>query len=113
MTTIGEPERRVDAVGKVMGRTQYPGDIDLPGQLWMKVLFSGRPHARIRRIDLTRAQQHAGVAAIFTAADIPCNDYGLVIQDQPVLCGLGSSNLNADVVRFVGDQVALVVAETE
>ena len=113
MTMIGEPERRVDAVGKVMGRAQYPGDIDLPGQLWMKILFAGRPHARIKRIDLTRAQQHAGVVAIFTAADVPCNDYGLVIQDQPVLCGLGSSNLNADVVRFVGDQVAVVVAETE
>ncbi len=113
MTMIGEPERRVDAVGKVMGRAQYPGDIDLPGQLWMKILLAGRPHARIKRIDLTRAQQHAGVVAIFTAADVPCNEYGLVIQDQPVLCGLGSSNLNADVVRFVGDQVAVVVAETE
>jgi CO/xanthine dehydrogenase Mo-binding subunit len=54
-----------------------------------------------------------GVLAVFTAADVPVNEYGLQTPDQPVLCGPGSNKPGADVVRFVGDQVALVVAETE
>jgi CO/xanthine dehydrogenase Mo-binding subunit len=113
MATIGQSVRRVDAAGKVTGQTLYPGDIDLPGQLWMKILFAGRPHARIKRLDVSRAQQHAGVVAIYTAPDVPCNEYGLIMPDQPVLCGLGSDKAGAEVVRFVGDQVAVVVAETE
>lgn len=116
MTTpaaIGQALPRLDALGKVTGQTPYPGDIDLPGQLWMKVLFAGRPHARLRRIDTTKAAAHPGVVAVFTAADVPNNEYGLIMPDQPVLCGPGSNKPGADVVRFVGDQVALVVAETE
>jgi CO/xanthine dehydrogenase Mo-binding subunit len=110
---IGASLARVDAAGKVTGQTLYPGDIDLPGQLWMKILFAGRPHARIRRIDTARAEAHPGVVAVFTAKDVPNNEYGLIVNDQPVLCGPGSGKEGADVVRFVGDQVALVVAETE
>jgi CO/xanthine dehydrogenase Mo-binding subunit len=113
MNAIGRSLRRIDAVGKVTGETQYPGDIDLPGQLWMKILFAGRPHARILRIDTSRAEQFPGVAAVFTAKDVPNNEYGLNIFDQPVLCGPGSNKLGADCVRFVGDQVAVVVAESE
>ena len=113
MTTIGQTVRRVDALGKVRGTAPYPGDITMPGELWMKILFAGRPHARIKGIDLTQARQHAGVVAIYTAPDVPCNEYGLIMPDQPVLCGPGSDKVGADVVRFVGDQVALVVAETE
>lgn len=113
MNAIGQSLRRIDAVGKVTGETQYPGDIDLPGQLYMKILFAGRPHARITRIDTTRAEQHPGVVGVFTARDVPNNEYGLNVFDQPVLCGPGSSKPGADTVRFVGDQVAVVVAETE
>jgi CO/xanthine dehydrogenase Mo-binding subunit len=79
----------------------------------MKVLFAGRPHARIRRIDVTAAESLAGVLAAFTAKDVPVNEYGLIMPDQPVLCGPGSSKPHADRVRFVGDQVALVIAESE
>jgi len=110
---IGKSEKRRDAVGKVMGETLYPGDLNRPGQLHMKILFAGRPHARIRRLDTTRAEQLPGVVAVFTAKDVPNNEYGLGTFDQPVLCGPGSDKLGADVVRFVGDQVALVVAENE
>jgi CO/xanthine dehydrogenase Mo-binding subunit len=113
MGAIGQSIKRVDAVGKVTGATLYPGDIDLPGQLWMKILFAGRPHARIRAIDIRRAEQYPGVVAVFTAKDVPNNEYGLGVPDQPVLCGPGSAKLGADVVRFSGDQVALIVAETE
>ena len=81
--------------------------------LHMATLFAGRPHARILSIDTSAAEAAPGVVAVFTAKDVPVNEYGLQINDQPVLCGPGSSKPGADVVRFVGDQVALVVAETE
>ncbi|HET6846451.1 MAG TPA: xanthine dehydrogenase family protein molybdopterin-binding subunit, partial [Anaerolineales bacterium] len=70
-------------------------------------------HARVRSIDATAARSAEGVVAIFTAADVPINEYGLQIPDQPVLCGPGSSKAGTDIVRFVGDQVAAVVATTE
>lgn len=113
MNTIGQSVRRVDAVSKVTGQAPYPGDVNMPGQAWMKILFAGRPHARIGRLDTARAEAHPGVVAVFTAKDVPCNEYGLNIFDQPVLCGPGSAKPGAEDVRFVGDRVALVVAESE
>ncbi len=113
LSSIGVSMRRVDAPGKVTGATNYPGDLTMPGMLWAKLLFAGRPHARILSMDLSAAHAHPGVVAVFTAADVPFNEYGLIDPDQPVLCGLGSAKLGADVVRFVGDQVTMVVAETE
>ena len=85
----------------------------MKGMLHMKILFAGRPHARIKSIMLDRAQAAPGVVAIYTAADIPVNEYGLQWRDQPVLCGPGSPKPGTDVVRFIGDQVAVVVAQTE
>jgi CO/xanthine dehydrogenase Mo-binding subunit len=111
--TIGKSLPRVDARGKVTGETPYSGDLSMPGMLHMKILFAQRPHARILSIDTSRARTAEGVVAVYTAADVPVNEYGLQWQDQPVLCGPGSSKPGADVVRFVGDQVAVVVAETE
>ena len=113
MTVIGKSIQRVDARGKVIGETLYPGDINLPNQLYMKILFAGRPHAILRSIDTSQADALPGVIATFTAKDVPINEYGLIYNDQPVLCGPGSSKPYTDRVRFVGDQVALVVAETE
>jgi CO/xanthine dehydrogenase Mo-binding subunit len=113
MSVIGRSVPRVDAPGKVTGETAYPGDINLPQQSYMKVLFSARPHAIIKRLDTSAAEAMPGVLAVFTAKDVPVNEYGLIMPDQPVLCGPGSSKPYADRVRFVGDQVALVVAESE
>ncbi len=110
---IGRSLHRVDAVGKVTGKTPFPGDIDLEGQLWMKIRFSDRVHARIKSIDTSRAEAYPGVVRVFTARDVPVNEYGLGIPDQPVLCGPGSGKEGADIVRCISDQVALVVAETE
>ena len=111
--TIGKSLPRVDARGKVTGETPYSGDLSMPGMLHMKMLFAGRPHARILSVDTSEAESAPGVVAVYTAKDIPVNEYGLQWQDQPVLCGPGSTKPGADVVRFVGDQVAAVVAETE
>ena len=110
---VGQPITRVDARAKVTGQAKYPGDLAMPGTLHAKILFAGRPHARILRIDTSEAEAVPGVVAIFTAKDVPVNEYGLQTPDQPVLCGPGSNKPGADVVRFVGDQVALVVAETQ
>ncbi len=111
--TIGKSLPRVDAHGKVTGATPYSGDLSMPGMLHMKLLFAGRPHARIKSIDTSAAEAAPGVVAVYTAKDVPVNEYGLQWQDQPVLCGPGSSKPGTDVVRFIGDQVAAVVARSE
>lgn len=113
MSVVGQSVTRVDAVGKVTGETLYPGDINLPNQAYMKILFANRPHAIIKKLDTSKAEQYPGVLAVFTAKDVPNNEYGLIMPDQPVLCGPGSTKPFAERVRFVGDQVALVIAETE
>ncbi|HET7009872.1 MAG TPA: xanthine dehydrogenase family protein molybdopterin-binding subunit [Anaerolineales bacterium] len=113
MPVIGQSVPRIDALGKVTGETLYPGDLDRPGVAHMKILFAGRPHARIRSIDTSQASAMQDVLAVFTAGDVPVNEYGLIMPDQPVLCGPGSSRPYADRVRFIGDQVALVIAENE
>lgn len=113
MTVLGKSINRVDAYGKVTGEAKYPGDFNLPDQLIMKVLFAGTPHAIIKSIDTSEAEKLSGVVAVYTAKDVPNNEYGLGTADQPVFCGPGSAKLYADHVRFPGDQVAIVVAETE
>jgi CO/xanthine dehydrogenase Mo-binding subunit len=111
--SVGQSIPRVDALGKVTGAAPYSGDLSMPGMLFMKILFAERPYARVRSIDTSKAEAAPGVAAVYTARDVPVNEYGLQIPDQPVLCGPGAAKPYTDVVRFVGDQVAVVVAETE
>ncbi len=113
MPEIGSSKVRLDAIGKVTGETAYPGDLLHPNTAYMKILFADRPHARVLRIDTAAAEALEGVLAVYTASDVPVNEYGLIMPDQPVLCGPGSEKPYADRVRFVGDQVAIVVAETE
>jgi CO/xanthine dehydrogenase Mo-binding subunit len=113
MTSIvGQPINRVDARTKVTGEAKYAGDMAMEDMLHARILFAGRPHARILQIDTSEAEAVPGVVAIFTSKDVPVNEYGLQTPDQPVLCGPGSPKPGADVVRFVGDQVALIVAAT-
>lgn len=111
--SIGQSLTRIDAVGKVTGETLYPGDFDMAEQLWMKIRFADRVHARITAIDTSQAEAYPGVVAVLTAQDVPVNEYGLIMRDQPVLCGPGSSKAGGDIVRCVSDQVALVVADSE
>jgi len=113
MSVVGISTKRIDAIGKVTGETLYPGDINLSNQAYMKILFANRPHAIIHQIDTSQAEKLPGVIAVFTAKDVPVNEYGLIMPDQPVLCGPGSNKPFADRVRFIGDQVAVIIAETE
>ncbi len=112
MASIGKSIPRFDVIGKATGETLYPGDFNLPDLAYMKILFAGRPHAVVKEIDTTEAEALQGVLAVLTAKDVPVNEYGLGVPDQPVLCGPGSSKQYTDRVRFVGDQVALVIADT-
>jgi len=112
MFAIGKSLNRVDVHEKVTGEARFPGDINKINQAHMKILFAARPHAIIKTIDTKAADSLHGVIAVFTAKDVPNNEYGLGQPDQPVLCGPGSDKPFADRVRFIGDQVAVVVAET-
>ena len=113
MKAIGKSITRVDALDKVTGKALYSGDLNRPDQLYMKILFAGRPHAIVKAVDVDKAEAMEGVVAVYTAADVPVNEYGLQVPDQPVLCGPGSEKPYSDRVRFVGDQIAAVVAESE
>ncbi|MEZ4680436.1 MAG: molybdopterin cofactor-binding domain-containing protein [Caldilineaceae bacterium] len=109
---VGSTHPRTDALPKVTGAATYPGDIDVPGQAWLKIVFAGVPHAQIDAIDTAAAAAAPGVIAVLTAKDVPVNEYGLAMFDQPVLCGPGST-AQAARVRWEADHVALVVAETQ
>ncbi|MCE7859518.1 MAG: aldehyde oxidase [Chloroflexi bacterium CFX2] len=113
MESVGTSLNRIDALGKVTGESQYSGDRAMTGMLFMKVLMAERPHARVLDIRIDKALASPGVVAVYTAKDLPVNEYGLQIPDQPVLCGPGADKPYTDIVRFVGDQVAVVVAENE
>ena len=111
-TTI-KSDQRIDAPGKAGGQTLFPGDLSPDNLLHAKVLFSHKPHARMLAMDLSAASSVPGVITILTASDVPINEYGLIVPDQPVLVGLGSSNPRGDVTLWEGDQVAVIVAENE
>lgn len=113
MELLGKPLPRLDAIDKVTGKALYPGDIQMDGQLFMKVMFANRVHAVIKKLDIREAEKYPGVVMVLTAKDVPFNGYGLSGPDQPVLCGPGSKKPYAERVRFIGDQVALVIAENE
>jgi CO/xanthine dehydrogenase Mo-binding subunit len=104
---------RVDARDKVAGTVLFPGDVTPENLLHARVLFSGQPHARMVAMDISAAEAVPGVVAILTAKDVPNNEYGLILPDQPVLVGLGSHKPHADVSLWEGDQVAVVIAESE
>jgi CO/xanthine dehydrogenase Mo-binding subunit len=100
---VGTRQRRVDAWGKVTGRAKFADDYNLTHQLTGCVLRSRYPHARILRIDTSKAEQLPGVAAVLTAKDIPGSKvFGMVTQNQYILA--------EDRVRYQGDGVALVAA---
>ena len=92
-TTIGQPTTRVEGQDKVTGTTQYTADVALPGTLWGRALRSPLPHARILRLDTSRAQQVPGIHAVLTGADVRGIRYGRRLFDVPVLA--------EDRVRFV------------
>ncbi len=108
---VGKPEPKVDAVKLVQGKPAFTADIELRGMLYAKVLHSPHAHARIQKIDASRARQLPGVAAVLTWQDIPRVVYSTAGQSDPIPGPLDSFSLDHK-VRFVGDRLAFVAAET-
>jgi CO/xanthine dehydrogenase Mo-binding subunit len=103
--TVSKSVERLDAEDKVKGKPIFADDYDIPGTLYAKHLYSEFPHAKIIDIDITKAQASPGVKGVITRADIPAkHTYGNVIDDQRALAD--------DKVRFLGDVVCVVAAET-
>jgi 4-hydroxybenzoyl-CoA reductase subunit alpha len=106
-TVIGQPRPKIDAWAKVTGVTRFADDLVLPRMAYGKLLRSPHPHARIVRIDTTRARALPGVYAVITGHDLPRVKFGIlpVSQDEEALC--------TEKVRMVGDAVAAVAAVDE
>lgn len=109
--TVGKPEKKVDAVKLVQGKPAFTADMDMRGMLFARVLRSPHAHARIKHIDTSRAKDLKGVAAVLTWQDIPRVVYSTAGQSDPIPGPLDSFSLDHK-VRFVGDRVAMVAAET-
>jgi len=105
-SVIGKPTAMVDAAGKTTGAGKYADDLSLPGMLIGRILHSPYPHARIKSIDTSRAEKLEGVVAVVTGKDAP-NPYGIL----PV--GHDEHAMATDKVRYVGDNVACVIAVDE
>lgn len=103
---IGKGLKRLDSEEKVTGKIRYMTDMNFPGMLWGAVHRSNYPHALIKSIDTSEAEALPGVEAVITWKDVPgLNGFGIVVQDQPVLC--------KEKVRYRGDAVAAVAATSK
>jgi CO/xanthine dehydrogenase Mo-binding subunit len=105
LETFADPEIRVEGRDKVSGKAQYTGDVTKPNMLWAAFAVSAVPHARIVSIDTSAAKEVPGVRAILTGQDIGDRRFGRHIHDWPVLA--------YEKVRFIGERVAAVAAETK
>ncbi|MBA7707119.1 Nicotinate dehydrogenase large molybdopterin subunit [subsurface metagenome] len=106
MAVVGKGIPLREGLPKVTGMERFAPDCSLVGALWMKILRSPHPHAKIKRIDVTQAEALPGAGAVLTYKDAPLND---------IVCGLSNwkGKVLEDRARFVGDEVAAVAAETE
>src|SRR5688500_3067753 len=107
--TIGKSVPMLDAVARVTGTSPYAANLKLPDMLVAEVLRSPLPHARIVKLSATTAEVLPGIVAVLTAADfdqpgVPAGFYGVTIKDQPIVAH--------DRVRYVGEPIALVAAES-
>jgi len=107
LALIGRRLPRVDALEKVTGDARFSADFDLPGQLWLKLLRSPHPHARIRGIDASRALALRGVKGVLTGADFNGWTWGWSPKTRD------ESPLAVDRVRYIGEAVAAVCAVDE
>ncbi|MFH1954370.1 MAG: xanthine dehydrogenase family protein molybdopterin-binding subunit [Pseudomonadota bacterium] len=102
--TVGKSVPRLDAYEKVMGKAQYCEDLSLPGMLHGKICKSTKAHARIVNVDVSRAESFPGVRGVMTGQDIPNLKWGRLLEDRYLIA--------TDRVRFIGEPVAVVAADT-
>jgi len=109
---VGTPKPIQDAWSKVTGQKQYVADMKLPGMLYGKILLSPIAHGKITRLDTSRAEALPGVRAVATFRNTPQIAYNSAKRyiEQNVIC---NETVFAETVRFVGDRVAAVAADTE
>ena len=113
--TVGAAPARIDAAAKLTGEARFPADRIPSDALWALAVFTDQPHARLASLDLGPARAAPGVVAVLGSADVPVNEYGLTMFDQPVFVGIdhtGRSEVPCDVSRWEADHLALVVAES-
>jgi len=103
-TVLGKATIRADGVEKVTGTGRYTADLNLTGQLYAKFRYADHPHARITRIDVSKARALRGVLAVITHEDVPDVKYGGMVQDRRLFA--------KEKVRWEGDIVAAVAAAT-
>lgn len=111
LKSVGKPEPKVDAVKLVQGKPAFTADFDIRGMLHAKVLHSPHAHARIKSINTNKAKALPGVVAVLTYQDVPRVAYSTAGQSDPIPGPLDCFSLDSK-VRFVGDRVAFVAAET-
>ena len=109
---VGKPEIKVDAIKLVQGKPAFAADVTQRGMLVAKVLHSPLAHAHIKRIDASRARELPGVASVLTWQDLPRVVFSTAGQSDPIPGPLDTFSLD-NKVRFVGDRVAFLAAETE
>jgi len=112
---VGKPLRRVDALGKAVGATAYAADFTMPNMLHAKVLRSDRPHARIARLDVQAARSLPGVVCVLTGEDVKGAKLNTDMPGQTgreARAGSDAPVLALDTVRYVGEPIALVAAES-
>ncbi len=107
MKVVGQNIQRFDIATKVTGGRKYPQDFNREGQLHTAVVWAAHPHARVRDLDIGPALAVPGVVDVITAQDVPVNEYGINYFDQQVFIPVGGT------VKWTGDRLAVVVAETE
>jgi xanthine dehydrogenase molybdenum-binding subunit len=108
LDVVGRVFQRPEAKAKVTGSAIYTDDLSFPGMLFGATLRAGIPHGVIKQLDIEEAKALPGVHVVLTAADVPGRlNHGLVIHDWPALVGVGEK------VRYVGDAIALVAAESQ
>ena len=110
MKVVGARIPRYDGVAHVTGRTTYVDDVNVPGTLWAKALRSPHHHAGITKLDTSKAESMPGVHAVITWKDVPLLEYGHlsalgIPADEPLLA--------KDEVRYLGQPIALVAADSE
>jgi len=115
MTAVGRSEPRVDARAKTTGAAEYSGDRVPSDALFAQIVFSNEPHARMISMNTEAARAADGVVLVLTSADVPVNEYGLTMFDQPVLVGAehtGRTTVDPSISRWEADKIAIVVAES-
>src|SRR5437899_2734388 len=109
LSVVGKDVPKIEAVGKATGTLRYTSDIFFPNMLYAKILRSPYAHARVKRIDTSKAQKLQGVKSVLTFKDVPQEPYGLDDLGDPANA-IRDKHILEETARYVGDRIAVVAA---